>query len=809
MQAVSSSGLKEGRVRIASAVAVVAFLFPGPVHAAVPEYEALRSARVSDRAVEVRDFTLTRDAMQFTFASGSFHLLEEASGRTFGAVFVGDGSYSLSPATAGELRHLRLVTSDPKLEALTDRFENAVLFFSDTTEREIFAAGTEQQRPAPQRAVQAYDEHMRLQKREFQLNIHLRLLADMLNDRPSAGGVFVAAVDGRRLAPALYIVDPLGIGNFAAQYAFFGGEEVAFLSSDQENGGFWYLSTYRDQAREGHGKALLRRAEALHYDVRTTIGSRSAINGETTIRLRALQPGLRVLPIHLLPKLRLTHADTGSNELQFVQEDVRLGAWKRLFQDEAADGDAALVFPAPLPVGEPVEVRIEYKGTDVLQPVGVESYSVRARESWYPNLHAFIDTATYRLTFRHPRSMNLVAVGTLQSETVEQGDKVSVWSSTEPMRVAGFNYGRFEKRSRRDEVTGVAIDVYTNRSWQKKAEDVMADTVNALRTGHAFFGPPPHATLSVTQQSEWFFGQSWPTLVYLPTISLTTQSERVMGFERAGPRNIADLNEFVDSVGWHEVAHQWWGHKVGWQSYRDQWLSEGFSEFTAALALQFTRNMDQYTRYWDRRRSDITERRGGTVANHNAGAMTQGWRLGTKWSPGAPKAMIYYKGAFVLHMLRMLMWEPASDRPDTRFIAMMRDFIDTHAGGAPSTRDFQSVVERHIVPEMNATGDGRMDWFFEQWVYGTEIPSITSDLRAESTGDGRYRLTGTVSQSKVSDRFLSVVPLYADFGGGSYGRVGMIRLAGNETRTVDVTVQMQRPPRRVVVNLRNDVLTAR
>ena len=36
----------------------------------------------------------------------------------------------------------------------------------------------------------------------------------------------------------------------------------------------------------------------------------------------------------------------------------------------------------------------------------------------------------------------------------------------------------------------------------------------------------------------------------------------------------------------HEVAHLWWGHLVGWHSYRDQWLSEGFAEYTAMLFVQ-------------------------------------------------------------------------------------------------------------------------------------------------------------------------------------------------------------------------------
>src|SRR5260370_12502148 len=43
---------------------------------------------------------------------------------------------------------------------------------------------------------------------------------------------------------------------------------------------------------------------------------------------------------------------------------------------------------------------------------------------------------------------------------------------------------------------------------------------------------------------------------------------------------------FVQEVTPHEVAHQWWGHMVGWASFHDQWLSEGFAEFSAGLFFQ-------------------------------------------------------------------------------------------------------------------------------------------------------------------------------------------------------------------------------
>lgn len=790
-----------------AAVVVFASAFWSSAFAAVPEYEALRSAQVNAGSIKVSNFTLEHDAITFAFAAGSFHFLDSVNGTPFAAVFVGEGSYSLKPATAGELRHLRLVTGDQGLEALSDSFDDLVLFFTDDTASQIRAAGEEvaASTPTHARAVDAYRRHMDLQKKEYQINLHLRVLADLLNKQ---GGTFIAAVDGERHAPAIIAVDPMGIGNLAAQLSFAGGEEVAFLSSDSSNGGFWYLSALRPDAREGRGKPLVQTAEALHYEVTTTIGSRSAITGQTVIHLKGLVRGIRVLPIQLLPKLRISGATLADgSEIGFVQEDVRLGAWKRLVQDEAADGDAALVFPSPLSTSQPTVVRIAYEGTDVLQGIGMDSYSVRARESWYPNLHAFVDPATYHLTFRFPKSMSLVSVGKLESETIEAGQKIAVWKSGEPMRVAGFNYGKFKKRSHKDEMSGVSIDMYTNREWQKMAENVMADAINATRTGTHYFGPPPHATLSVTQQSEWFFGQSWPTLVFLPTLALTTQTERVFGFEEAGPMGVSSINEFAETVTWHEVAHQWWGHKVGWESYRDQWLSEGIAEFTAALTLQITRGPNHYDDYWERRRRDIIQKR-GLYANHQAGAITQGWRLATRQSPAAAQAMIYYKGAYVIHMLRMMLWDPSSQNPDSRFVAMMRDFITSFSGRSPSTHDFQTVVERHMIPTMNGAGDNTMGWFFDQWVFGTDIPNLASDLKAESTADGRYRLSGTISQSRVSRDFITLVPLYADFGGDSLGHVGAVRLVGNERKAIDVIVTMSQPPRRVAINLRHDVLTS-
>ena len=84
--------------------------------------------------------------------------------------------------------------------------------------------------------------------------------------------------------------------------------------------------------------------------------------------------------------------------------------------------------------------------------------------------------------------------------------------------------------------------------------------------------------------------------------------------------------------------------------------------------------------------------------------------------------MIYPKGAYILHMLRMMMFD--QQQPATRrFMAMMQDFIKTHYNQDVSTEDFKRIVEKHMTTQMDLDENGRMDWFFNAWVYGTEMPS--------------------------------------------------------------------------------------
>jgi aminopeptidase N len=52
-----------------------------------------------------------------------------------------------------------------------------------------------------------------------------------------------------------------------------------------------------------------------------------------------------------------------------------------------------------------------------------------------------------------------------------------------------------------------------------------------------------------------------------------------------------------------------------------------------------------------------------------------------------------------------------------------------------------------------------MDWFFNQWVHGSQIPEYRVAYRTERAENGRYRVTLRVEQLNVADDFQMPVPV--------------------------------------------------
>jgi hypothetical protein len=799
-------------------------------------YASLRQAAPDGRRVVLQDVQIVRDVFTIHFQSGTLHLLAPVAGRTLGAVFLGSGEYRLTPATAGERYALAFRSRRPDLETLSDRFDGLVLLFTDGTGEELLQNRTAETGPPEPEAQRAFDRFVEWQRKELRHNLQLRLAEDLLNDDGLADGFFLAALRGAERGRSAIVLDPRGVID---------DEESCLMVFGKQGAEIWYSSHAKSEVDTGAAAGCRTKlsADAEHYDLVTSVVSGTELEGTATIRVASTIPRLALLRFGLLPRLRLAEVvrlDAGVTEpvaLAFVQED----------QD--GDADPAVLLDRPLERGERVELRLRYAGKGVLLADGDGVYRVEARSEWYPHFGDFQDRATYRLTYRAPKDRTLVSVGHLTGRENDGALTISHFEVDSPITVAGFNYGKFTATDRVEDKSGVKISVFTNPgtpdvineingylraqnetgfresmdialeegsyagtapsgvshvnvSTDLLAEEAMADAVNSMRVYSQLFGKLPLTELSISQQSQWFFGQAWPSLIFVPYIAALDGTARMeLGLSDT------DTASFIDQVTIHEMAHQWWGHSVGVESYRDEWLSEGFAEFSAGLVLELTRGAAAADRFWQRRRYYLLrDPSGSDVAATYSGPITQGFRLVTERSTDAYDTLVYGKGAFVLHMLRMLMREAQAPNPDEKFFAMLRDFAATHAGRSASTDDFKKIVEKHMTPNLNATRDGKIDWFFDQWVDGTDVPTYRVAVAVEKADKGQYHLVGTVSQEGVPDTFMALVPLYADLGEGRYQQFGRAPFKGNQTHSLDVTLELPSKPKGVVANAHYEVL---
>src|SRR5205085_2866282 len=72
----------------------------------LPEYVELRKTGLSGETASTNNLVLKRDAGTFTFKSGTLYFLAPVMGKVTGAVFIGDGTFSLTPPLSSEKKSL-------------------------------------------------------------------------------------------------------------------------------------------------------------------------------------------------------------------------------------------------------------------------------------------------------------------------------------------------------------------------------------------------------------------------------------------------------------------------------------------------------------------------------------------------------------------------------------------------------------------------------------------------------------------------------------------------------------------------------
>jgi aminopeptidase N len=160
-----------------------------------------------------------------------------------------------------------------------------------------------------------------------------------------------------------------------------------------------------------------------------------------------------------------------------------------------------------------------------------------------------------------------------------------------------------------------------------------------------------------------------------------------------------------------------------------------------------------------------------------------------------------------VHMIRMMMW----DRPtgDETFTATMQDFVKTYMNQAASTEDLKTMLEKHMTPEMDLESNHRMDWFFNEYVYGTALPSykFTESFEKDAAGDVVFNLK--LTQSNVDEKFRMLVPIYVETADGRVMHLGRVRIAGNTSIEQKLPLKaLKESPKRALLNYYDDLLAS-
>ncbi|MGD0736646.1 MAG: M1 family aminopeptidase [Terracidiphilus sp.] len=763
-------------------------------------YQQLRALLPGGEVIAVNNLELKRDAAIFTFRHGNIAFYGEVNGKVTGAIFKGDGHLHITPPTVEERHNLEIVAH---VKEFDEDFDQVVMRFTDSTAAELHkgSAGKGDADSVYARNAQEFQSFARVHLHQ---NYDLRILQDVLS--PAPGGFFLAAIHGKKNGHLIFTFDPNGVPGVSP-------EEVGLLN--WSDWGETFPLAFHRAAEYTNGSASGNEHNAayriLNEKLDVSIEKSGFLSSFATVEVRAEQEGVAVIPLDIYPTLRVSRAETGKGDaLDWVQER------------KEDDPQFGVVLAQPLKKGETATLKITYGGKDVVINEGNGNYYPVARENWYPNASQGLgDYAMYEMVFHVPKNLQIIATGTKVNQSTDGGITTSEWKTEVPLAVVGFSVGDFTTKEEKlgNPLAGeLTIDAYANKEppdmVARMAESGPFGTLSTtpmlateLNEGEVaaqlytnYFGALSFAHISLTQQSACNYGQSWPMLVYLPICGFFDDTQR--HFMGLGAEDM-----YWKVVTPHEVAHQWWGQTVGFRGYRDQWMSEGFAQTSASIYLQATRpKPNEFLEFWKQQRRLITEKNAFGFRPIDVGPVTMGFRL---MSPKAGwdiyQNLVYPKGAYILHMVRMMMWTPQEG--DSRFKATMHDFLDSHRMQAATTEDFKAAVEKHMSQAMDLDGNHKMNWFFNEYVYGIELPAYHFQGQVTQDGD-KATLHFILAQSGVSPGFKMSVPLYLEYVDGKVFRLGTVNVIGSNT--VEKTVPLPKLPaavKRVSINYYYDVLS--
>lgn len=743
-------------------------------------YEKLRAFELSSETLPVENLALKRDRIEMTF-TGEFYFANPIAGRVHGAVFLGKGALRVEPWSVFEKENVQRFLKSDLVEAT---FSHAVLRFTDDTyERLVTSAPVEG--TARERAQKLAAELEQRLLRETGLNLSARLALAVINQEQP--GVFFGWFDEGNRGRFCVLLDHQA-RVLSSVFGVNGGEKgMLFQYRGTTEGNDIWTAFYNEQ---DFARGRVAYADVFDLveitDYRMQVDLRDPgdwLRMEVELDLLALHDRVHLIPMSLNEGLDEYEQERLKKGIRVLSGALVDGTPVGIIQEDWETG-FSLALPQPLAKGEKATVKLQLEGKDSLWTWHSHFHYPRSTTTWYPR-HGYLARSRFDITFRHKKSYRVVSVGQRVREGPADDSEeewVTQWLMKDPVALVAFAVGQFERHTENVEVSGqkVPVELYSvpGAVAQIKEDFVLAELINGVHYFSVLYGDYPYGRLGAVYFPQ-FFGQGFPTLLLLPV------------------RGYARLREFAFIA--HEGAHQWWGNLVGWRSYRDQWLSEGFAEYSGALYTGVRQKPDKLLELVKELRRSLEEppRTDTGIASgklYEVGPLILGHRLSTRQTRGAYSTLIYNKGALVLRMLHFLLSNPATG-DDKTFFDMMKEFVEQHYNGWATTESFMEVASRHFAlsPIGRKYGLKDLDWFLRQWVYQTALPTYRLEYKFEPRAGGGVVLTGTLYQEGTPQNWFMPLPLVLEFSGKRHAR-GTIHAFGPAT---PVEVPLPEEPKKV------------
>jgi len=737
-------------------------------------YRALRSAALDPaRVFHVREAVLERGELHIYLTDGTIGFTQDVAGRVTGALFEGEGEVLMRPPDLTEHASLGLFSG---LGVLNEHFSAAYFRFNTDLMKELqpFLRETEEQ----QEFLKAHGELAR----DLAGMDGLRLLESFTEDAE-------LAKDDRylhaRLATRLGSLDVYADSQAEDEF------QVAQLSSSGEYFDVWMAFPGR-AARELGDRRVVEPASSPwavpveDFRIDTVLTPPEMLEATAELDVVVRDGGQKLLSFELSRWLQVSKVEVDGAETEFLQNDALNGSELARIGNDLV----TVVMPATLHAGEHHRLRFHYEGA-VMQQAAPGLLYVGARGTWYPNRG--VQMSRFHLKFRWPRQWTLVATG--QRTSLDDHGEVHTgeWNSEGKIPLAGFNLGKFSKAVARTD--GIEVASYSSGVVEESLAKATGDRANeAAATNEAiarrsaaaiekysqWFGPYPYKSLAITQLPGPM-SQGWPTLLYLTSFAyLSDEDRRALHLSNFGQ---LIYRGFMQD---HETAHQWWGDRVGWKSYRDQWLMEALANLSALMVME-EENPEQARELLEGYRSQLLATNANGKRYADAGPVTLGYRLSSSVFPNAYIPVTYGRGLWLLVMLRDYFNDlekldgHAQGGSGGRFHAALREFGKRYERNTTTTEDFRKVLEEFLPLNARYEGSKSLQWFFEEWVRGSSVPSIKLSqvvLRKRSNGT---IASFDLEQQECPESLVTSVPVFAELAGGKRVLLQRVFADGHKT----------------------------